>query len=285
MRIPDEDKPHFSASQLMCYLQCPLQYYFQYELGIAWEKTPSAVVFGGSIHSAIEAINRGLMDDAPINRAQAESAYTVSWKENTKENQIAWKENPSDMFEKGKVLINLYYDEMGKERPTEVELPFRLPIIDPKTGLFIQQMDYVGKLDAIFTDDTIIEIKTTGRSPVQQEIDQNIQITLYSWAYRMLYGKPEKNIKVINLVKTKEPKIAVIETHRAERDHSWLLATTFQVIRSIEQKLFYPNLIGGFGCFNCQYQSHCREEDNNAYHFLQLNGGDAERFEPSYAGS
>jgi len=81
MRIPDEDKPHFSSSQLICYLQCPLQYYFQYELGIAWEKTPSAVVFGGSIHSAIEAINRGLMENTPINRAQAENVFTASWKE------------------------------------------------------------------------------------------------------------------------------------------------------------------------------------------------------------
>jgi putative RecB family exonuclease len=66
MRIPNEEKPHFSISQLNCYLQCPLQYYFQYELGIAWEKTPSAVVFGSTVHTAIEAINKGLMDDKPL---------------------------------------------------------------------------------------------------------------------------------------------------------------------------------------------------------------------------
>jgi len=59
-------------------------------------------------------------------------------------------------------LINLYYDEMGKERPTEVELPFRLPIIDPSTGLFVQNRDIVGKMDAILADDTIMEIKTQG---------------------------------------------------------------------------------------------------------------------------
>ena len=282
MRIPNEDKPHFSASQLMCYLQCPLQYYFQYELGIAWEKTPSAVVFGGSVHSAIESINRGLMENTPINRAQAESVFTDSWKENTKENQIAWKENPSDMFEKGKVLINLYYDEMVKEKPTEVELPFRLPLIDPSTGLFIQSLDIVGKIDAIFTDDTIIEIKTTGRSPVQQEIDQNLQITLYSWAYRMLYGEAEKIVKVVSLVKTKEPKVIITETQRTERDHSWLIATISQVVRAIEMKLFYPNVIGGFGCFNCNYQGKCKE-DGDEHYLLSKHGGDAGRPVESYA--
>jgi len=271
MRIPDEEKPHFSASQIICYLQCPLQYHFQYEMGIAWEKTPSAVLFGGAIHKGVEQINKGLMNGG-IDIAMAKTEFTATWKDGTSENEIAWKEAPSDLYQKGGQLLELYADEMKDQKPTEVELPFRLPIVDPKTGLFIVQRDFVGKIDAIFTDDTIIEIKTTGRSPAQQEIDQNLQITLYSWAYRMLYGKPEKTIKVVNLVKTKEPKIAVIETQRTERQHSWLIATVFQVIRAIEDKLFYPNPIGGFGCFNCQYQRHCQEDNDNAYPFKDIQG-------------
>jgi CRISPR/Cas system-associated exonuclease Cas4 (RecB family) len=252
-------------------------------MGITWEKTPSAVLFGGAVHKGVEQINKGLMNGG-IDIAMAKTEFTVAWKDGTL-NEIAWKEDPSELYQKGGQLLELYANEMKDQKPTEVELPFRLPIVDPKTGLFISQRDFIGKIDAIFTDDTIVEIKTTGRSPVQQEIDQNLQITLYSWAYRMLYGKPEKTIKVVNLVKTKEPKIAVIETQRTERDHSWLLATTFQVIRAIENKMFYPNPIGGFGCFNCQYQAHCREEDNGAYHFLPNNGGNAGRPVESYAGS
>jgi len=278
MRIPNEDKPHFSASQLICYLQCPLQYHFQYELGIAWEKTPSAVLFGSAIHKGAEAINKGLMDGG-IDVALAKTEFPVTWKDGTSKEEIAWKEDPSELYEKGGQLLELYANEMRDQKPTEVELPFRLPIIDPKTGLFISQMDFVGKIDAIFTDDTVVEIKTTGRSPVQQEVDQNVQITFYSWAYRMLYGKPEKTIKVVNLVKTKEPKIAVVETQRTERDHSWLLGTTFQVIRAIEQRLFYPNPIGGFGCFNCNYQGHCKD-DNDANYIL--NAGQPEL---TYAGN
>jgi len=278
MRIPNEDKPHFSASQLICYLQCPLQYHFQYELGIAWEKTPSAVLFGGAVHKGVEAINRGLMNGG-IDIALAKTEFAATWKDGTSKEEIAWKEDPSELYEKGGQLLELYANEMKGQKPTEVELPFRLPIIDPKTGLFISHRDFVGKLDAIFTDDTIVEIKTVGRSPVQQEVDQNIQITLYSWAYRMLYGKPEKAIKVVNLVKTKDPKIAVVETQRTERDHSWLLGSTFQVIRAIEGKLFYPNPIGGFGCFNCQYQGHCKD-DNDANYIL--NAGQPELM---YAGN
>ena len=271
MRIPNEEKPHFSASQFLCYLQCPLQYYLQYELGVVWEKTPSAVLFGGAIHKGVESINRQLMNGG-IEMELARTEFAVAWKDTTANEEIGWKEDPSELYQKGGQLLELYANEMKGQKPTEVELPFRLPLIDPKTGLFIQQRDFVGKIDAIIEDDTIFEIKTAGKSPVQQEVDQNTQITFYSWAYSMLYGKPEKAIKVVSLVKTKEPKIVVVQTQRTEREHSWLLATTFQVIRAIEEKLFYPNPIGGFGCFNCQYQQHCKEDNDNAYSFQNLQG-------------
>jgi len=262
MRIENEERPHFSVSQLVCYLQCPLQYYYQYVKGLAWKTTPSAVAFGACIHNTVEKVNRGLMEGKPISSTDATSKFINDWTENIQTDGISWKtpEESADMLVKGQELIELYCDEVKASRPTEVELQFRLPIIDPSTGLFIDSRDLVGKLDAIFDDDTVVEIKTTYRSPAQQETDINLQLTLYSWAYRMLYGKPEKGIKVVNLVKTKEPKVITVETRRVEREHSWLIATIAQVLRGIDLKLFYPNPIGGFGCFNCQYQAYCKEE-------------------------
>jgi len=60
----------------------------------------SAVVFGGSIHSTIEAINKGLMEN---NHKQSASRkyYAVSWKESTKRTRSHERE-PSDMFEKAR---------------------------------------------------------------------------------------------------------------------------------------------------------------------------------------
>ena len=83
---------------------------------MAWEKTPSAVVFGGCVHDTVEAINRGLMEGKPIKNIEAENVFLNSWKLNLKENQIAWKEDPTELSEKGKVLIQLYYDQMRNEK-------------------------------------------------------------------------------------------------------------------------------------------------------------------------
>jgi putative RecB family exonuclease len=255
MRIANEQRPHFSISQLTCYLQCPLQYYFQYEKGLRWKATPSAIAFGSSVHNAVEKLNRSLMAGNPINEAMTSMEFVNAWNESRQE-KITWKEDPEELLVKGQELVALYHQEVKDQKPTEVELQFRLPIVDPSTGVFVESRDLVGKIDAIFGEDTVVEIKTAYRSPVQQEIDGNLQLTLYSWAYRMLFGASERTLKVINLVKTKDPKLVSVET---EKDHSWLIATISQVIRAIDLKLFYPNPIGGFGCFNCQYQEQCRE--------------------------
>jgi hypothetical protein len=44
------------------------------------------------------------------------------------------------------------------------------------------------QIDAVSEVGTIIEIKTAGKTPAQIDIDTNLQLTLYSYAYRMLYG-------------------------------------------------------------------------------------------------
>jgi len=84
-----------------------------------------------------------------------------------------------------------------------------------------------------------------------------------------------KPLRLFSLVKTKEPKVIITDTWRVAREHSWLIATFAQVIRGIEMKLFYPNPIGGFGCFNCQYQEKCKEGDSDAYSIKDLQTMDA----------
>jgi len=259
MRIPEEERPHFSASQLTTYLQCPLMYYYQYELGIPWKATPSAVAFGGSIHRAIETVNRELMDNG-ISKDEAVSAFNKDWTANLEENEIAWgkPEESAELLDKGQTLVGLYYDHFRDSKPEAVELKFRIPILDPTTGLFVESRDLVGKIDAV-VDNGIAEIKSTGRTPNQQEIDANLQITLYSLAYRFLYGTPEGKIQLVALIKTKEPKLEVVETHRDELDHTRLVMLTAQIIDCIDRKLFYPNPIGGYGCSSCHYQNECRK--------------------------
>jgi len=120
------------------------------------------------------------------------------------------------MLERGSALMAMFAEQFADIKPQSVEKSFRLPLISP-SGVFLQR-DIVGVMDCI-ADDTIIEYKTSAKSSSQKDADESIQLTLYSWAYRMVFGKPEKAVKLVVLVRTRNPKIQVFETQRSEDDY------------------------------------------------------------------
>jgi CRISPR/Cas system-associated exonuclease Cas4 (RecB family) len=262
MKILNEPRPHFSVSQLTDYLNCPLAYRFRHVLGLAWGTTPRAVAFGASVHKSIEYMNKCLANGRPdVTADDVVTAFNRDWAHQIKTNNINWKkaDEAAELLMKGQELLETYWQRFHDRRYTAVELGFRLPILDPSTGLFIKSRDVVGRIDAI-DGGTLVEVKTSGRTPNQYQVDADLQLTLYSWAYRFLYGKAEDKIQVVYLVKTKEPKLEVLETHRDPEDHTKLISLMEQVIRAIDQRLFYPNPVGGYSCGTCGYRAECKEQ-------------------------
>jgi CRISPR/Cas system-associated exonuclease Cas4 (RecB family) len=265
MRIMNEERPHISISQLTTYLQCPRQYYYQYVQAIPWATTPPAVAFGDVAHKAIEVINRSLIDGSKvIDREESISVFTQAWtaKSASDTESIDWKtpDESADLLVKGMELIGLYHDRFNDSKIRDVELEFRLPILDANTGLFIESHDVVGKIDAISIDGNIIEIKTASKSPCQTDIDTNMQLTLYSWAYRLLYGQPEDKLMVVSLVKTKDPQIVCLNTTRTEVNYSRLFKLIDSILKAIDSGLFYCNQLNVWGCKSCQYVTQCESE-------------------------
>lgn len=262
MRIINEERPHISISQLTTYLQCPRQYYFQYILAIPWKTTPAAVVFGDITHKVIENINRSLINDKVIDREEAITMFNTGWLSKLESETIQFKspDESADLLTKGMELIGLYHDNFKNSKAREVELEFRLPIIDTATSLFIESHDLVGKIDAISEIGTILEIKTSSKTPSQLDVDTNMQLTLYSWAYRMLYGLPEDKLMVISLIKTKEPQIVCLKTSRNEASYTRLFKLIDSVLKAIDQELYYCNQLNIWGCRSCQYVTECEVE-------------------------
>jgi len=262
MRKLNEDRPHISISQLTTYLQCPRQYYYQYVKGIEWATTPPAVVFGDAIHKAIEAINRSLMDGKVIGRPEAIGIFNECWFDRTATENIQWKNSDEDgeLLVKGGNLVGIYHDYYKASKARDVELEFRLPIIDTATGFMIESHDVVGKMDAISESGTIVEIKTSSKTPNQIDVDTNMQLTLYSWAYRFLYGEPEDKLMVISLIKTKEPQIVCLKTTRTEASYTRLFKLIDSVLKAIDSGLFYTNPLNVWGCRGCAYLAQCESE-------------------------
>ena len=260
MRILNEERPHFSISQLTSYLQCPLRYQFEYVQGMPWPCLPSAVAFGDAIHTAIGIINLSLMNGGVISLDKAINEFTSVWNEMLKLENIDWKTagESEELLAKGNNLVSLYYESFRSCKMRAVELEFRIPALSPD-GFLIESHDLVGKVDAISQGGTIIEIKTSSKKPCQLEIDTNLQLTLYSYAYRLIYGLPEEKINIIYLMKTKEPELYLHKTARSEKSYARLFQLIGRVLESIAAGIFYPNPLNVWGCRGCPYLVICEK--------------------------
>jgi len=63
------------------------------------------------------------------------------------------------------------------------------------------------------------------------------------------------------MIKPRKPKPVTLETRRDAESHQWLQAIAAQVLKGINQKLFFPRT--GFWCKDCKYAEHCQTWHNN----------------------
>jgi hypothetical protein len=104
---------------------------------------------------------------------------------------------------------------------------------------------------------SLYEFKTASRSYSQSEADISIQLTAYSLAYEYLYGEPAEHLYLVTLVKTKVPKIQVLETTRSLSDYQYLMEMAEGIVRSVGSGAFFRNLAYAYGCHNCEHARKC----------------------------
>ena len=67
----------------------------------------------------------------------------------------------------------------------------------------------------------VADLKTWNRTVSQEDLDSNIQLSAYAYAYRMLYGK-DPSLRLDMLLKTKTPRLEQFSTTDTELEHSFL---------------------------------------------------------------
>ena len=246
---------HFSISQLQTYLNCPASYYYSYVEKLDWEFQPADMVFGKICHQVIAEFHQ-----TPMTKEEMVVEFERRWGKAVDETTNLRFRSLDDrqLATRGKQLAELYYDQYNSLVPEDVEMFFEIPLLDLATGEFGEQV-VQGRIDLI-ADSTVYEIKTSSRSLNQSDADNSLQLTFYAWAYQYLYSKPAKELKIVNLVKTKEPKIQALSTRRNLSDFTKLYHLMTGTIRAIQQDVFYPNPLSRYGCEGCPFQNACGKE-------------------------
>jgi len=247
---------HLSSSQVGLYLQCPRKYRFRYVDGIPATFKSAAMAFGSSMHSAVAFLAEERKKANGIQLGQVIETFRADW-EAQKCDEVRYNgEDESHFLDKGVSLLKLVFDESESWKVKVAEMPFQVPLIDPETGSEIVPVPLEGFIDLVLEPDCVVELKTGVRKWNEEAVSSNLQVTLYSYAYKLLFGKdPELSIKL--LLRQRTPRIETFQTTRTRDDVRWALTLVREVFESIKKAAFFPN--PGWFCGDCEYADLCKE--------------------------
>jgi len=275
----------FSTSQLDTYTRCPAQYFFRWIEKRDSKKLSSSLAFDRAMKAAIYA-DKGYEPDTEVpleekwrpeldiacDAVQEGKSLDVVFSDTFQwvcdENEVDWKKDvglkPSsfddsefdEILHRGRVLACLFDEQLG-ELSAEPMVKMRTTMVDSETGLVVQTNGTPASVqcsfDLIGEDGVIYKLKTSSRSISKLTYDWTLD--LQRFVYQQLKGDAPTGVKIVNLVRTKKPKMQVLDA--PEPRTSRTLAICESVIASINARAFYPNTKNLYGCEKCDYVSAC----------------------------
>jgi len=253
-------RPHWSYSAITQYLSCPLRFYFQRVARLPQTSVGSGLVMGSAVHAALAEYHLAVQQHEPTDAAKLHNVFIETWDRREAECPVAYKssENPGDLKAQGISLIELYLKEPPPQGIVAIEEEIVAPLHNSR-GEYLETPLFA--IADLITEDkgelTIHEVKTSGRSYSEMEVETSLQPTAYVNAVKEALGQ-HPTVEYTVLVKTKTPKIQRITTVRTDEDLSRLGDLVESIERATHAGVFYPNETP-LNCSTCPYRQPCRE--------------------------
>ena len=256
---------HISHSQIFTYLNCSLKYYFSYVEGRMPEHRPAAMLFGSAIHAAIARYYKSVLKKGkPEPLSLYQDLFHDHWNWETEDTgiPIAYKEgqNKDNMLNEGQLLVKTFCESAQPMEVIGVEEPYSSVLYDEEGTP--TDFKLVGIVDCIQRDKDgkmiIIDNKTANRAYSKDKIEQDLQMTVYSYlaaSSGLVPAKSETLHRFDVLLKLKKPRLDIYYTTRSAADRRRLAKIINQVLRGIEAGVFFPN--PSWMCSDCQYAQAC----------------------------
>lgn len=244
---------HLSYSSISLYLDCPEAWRRKY---IAQEPTKSspALVFGSAFHGAIE-------EQLTMGTPAAEN-WPQAWSKALERDQIDWGlDTPETHFNEGIRLLSndgvvqainglhARRDETG-------------PMVERKVSLSVPgvPIPVIGYIDFIAQDGVPCDLKTSARAWNDSKAADSLQGLFYLAALNQagmaFHGWRFRHVV---FVKTREPKVQVIETLHKPAELFFLFKVVGEVWKGIDRGVF-PLNPGSWKCgpVYCDFWQNCR---------------------------
>jgi putative RecB family exonuclease len=260
MELSDlRQKEHLSASSISTYIDCSLQYYFSRVKRLPMEFVSDALSFGTVIHLVLAEFYRSKMTGDKMSLKDIHESYRQHWKQEAEDRtdiQYADGKDFKTYLSTGVDLLSAWFNKLPDDSFEIIGVEESFTIESPELSVPI-----IGAMDLVEQDDAgtiiITEHKTGSKSYSADEIDQNMQMTLYQLAARTNgFADREILLKLDCLIKTKTPKFESYWTTRSKIEEKRLIRKIQTVWNGINNKVFIPNDTS-WKCKGCSHKKAC----------------------------
>ena len=226
---------HLSASQINLYLLCSLKYRFQYLDELPKPFRPAALAFGSAFHAALAWLHKQ-MADGNGNGSDAGKALQNLRRRLVRpaagyQNPLRLGQTEAGLGVLARELLRLYFAR-PQQRSCRRRSPFHGSVGESchrqGTGC---QPGRVHRPDRDRRHDR--RVQDLGPDHEPQDVDNHLQLTAYSYAYEVLHQRPAKVLRIVDFVKTRTPKMVVLDTTRTKLDHQRFLCLAREVLGGI----------------------------------------------------
>jgi len=214
------------------------------------------MAFGSSVHAAVEWFHRERLDGRQPELAAVLKVFDADWyAQNVEPLVFSERESKDALAEKGRAMLQVYVESVNGTQPVAVEQPFELDLADPETGEVLD-VCLRGVIDLVEEDQTLVDLKTAGRTLEQGGLERHLQLSTYALAFLLQHGAIPK-LRLDMLLKTAKPRLERHPTTRSVEDLGWTARLIREVAFAIETEHFFPN--PSWRCTECEYFAHCQQ--------------------------
>jgi RecB family exonuclease len=208
---------HLSVSQLNEYLGCSQQYFYHRIAELEPIDTPSALVVGSAIHSAIEHYHLMGTNGVEVKCTELVQLFEQYLKDEEEARPVNYgKSNRDEQVQGGSLWLGAFLDgqEGTEERVLHIEKAFELLL----PGLAVP---IVGRVDAVMEDHEgniiVVDYKTAATKPSVSDINSNPQMTLYGIWAKQNWKNRNTGLRMDYIIKSKKtPAFLQYDTARSE---------------------------------------------------------------------
>lgn len=245
-----ETRPHWSATRLKSLMLCPRQFKFAY-VDLIPSVPTAPLVFGRVLHQALLFVHQRQMDERRL-PAVGETLlrFDALWQQALEEENPLFRPGgptPEEHTRIGHELLRSYLKSVEKSAPPmAAELSFEIAVGDDRLRGVIDRIDQTAE------GLVIVDFKSGARKLSRQEVERDLQLTVYAFAAGQLYGQSVARVAQYYLRDgTSMPSL------RGPGDFAWLVDEVLPYAqRVLSSEQFPPRY--GYHCNWCDFREICR---------------------------